>query len=70
MGWMSPSELLDYEIRASWWAAWVSWPPLQEIVSQYFAWKTRRKYNRYVTSLKERARVRMFRSQVRYKEEE
>jgi hypothetical protein len=40
-------ETLDYEIRSSWWAGWISDPFLQSIVSKYFVWKVRRKYNRY-----------------------
>jgi hypothetical protein len=62
-------ELLDYEIRASWWACWVSWSPLQEVAGWYFSWKVKRKYNRYLASLEGQARVKWLRQQIGYKEE-
>ena len=43
-------ELLDYEMRGSWWASYISNPYLQSLVASYFAWKTSRKYNRYKRS--------------------
>lgn len=43
---------LDYEIRSSWWASLVSWDWMQKITGKYFAWKTKRKYERYSRSKK------------------
>ena len=39
-------EALDYEIRASWWAPWVSIGWMQDIAARYFAWKVKRKMRR------------------------
>lgn len=47
---MDMREILDYEIRASWWAGWVGITPLQDLAGKYFAWKVRRKYARWVAS--------------------
>lgn len=44
---ISKEQALLYEIRASWWASWVSNPFLQDLASRYFAWKVRRKFGRY-----------------------
>jgi len=52
---------LDYEIRSSWWASWISWDWLQELSGRYFAWKTRRKYERYKMSKMWEQRVKNFR---------
>lgn len=41
------SVFLDYEIRSSWWALWISWNWGQELSARYFAWKVTRKYARY-----------------------
>lgn len=41
---------LDYEIKSSWWASWISWNWAQELSAMYFAWKTKRKYSRYLHS--------------------
>lgn len=43
--------IIDYEIRSSWWAPWISFGPLKEIVSLYFSWKVRRKHRRYASSV-------------------
>jgi hypothetical protein len=40
-------QAIIYEIGGSWWASWVGYPPLQRIVSKYFAWKASRKLARY-----------------------
>lgn len=47
---MTEAQCLDYEIRASWWACWIRWKPLQHLTARYFAWKVRRKYNRWFDS--------------------
>lgn len=39
--------ILDYEIRSSWWACWLSNSRLQDIAASYFAWKVRRKCRRW-----------------------
>ena len=43
-------EILDYEVRASWWAEWVGITCLQTLASRYFAWKVNRKYARWEAS--------------------
>jgi len=43
-------DFLEYEVRSSWWVSWISWDWLQELSGRYFAWKTRRKYERYKMS--------------------
>jgi NTP pyrophosphatase (non-canonical NTP hydrolase) len=44
--------LLQYEIRSSWWASYISNPYLQDLSGKYFAWKVIRKYKRYTESIK------------------
>ena len=39
--------MLDYEIRASWWACYVSWGWARNVAASYFAWKVNRKVNRW-----------------------
>jgi hypothetical protein len=52
---MTPEErrkqFLDYEISASVWASliWFDWG--QALAAKWFAWKTSRKYNRYLSVL-------------------
>jgi hypothetical protein len=65
---LTPSELVEYEVRASWWAHWISWRWLQDIAGLYFGWKVKRKYTRYLTSLAEAARVARWRK-MGYREE-
>ena len=48
---------LDYEIRSSWFAEYISWKWLQEISARYFAWKTSRKYERYVFANEREQRI-------------
>lgn len=43
-------EILDYEVRSSWWAQYISWTLGQELSAKYFSWKVKMKYNRYKTS--------------------
>ena len=43
-------QALDYELKSSLWASWISINWMQEISGFYFAWKTKRKYNRYLKS--------------------
>lgn len=47
---LSISSILDYEVRSSWWASLVSNYYLQKLSGRYFAWKIKRKYNRYLIS--------------------
>ncbi len=42
--------ILDYEIRASWWAKLVGVGFLQGLAGRYFARKARRKYRRWMES--------------------
>lgn len=40
-------QVLDYEVRSSWWACSINNNWLQNMVGKYFAYKVRRKYKRY-----------------------
>jgi hypothetical protein len=42
--------ILDYEIRSSWWASWISNDRVQNLTAAYFAWKVRRKCRRWEQS--------------------
>ena len=44
---LSMQQVLHYEVKSSWWACWISNETLQDLASSYFAWKVRRKFNRY-----------------------
>jgi hypothetical protein len=55
---LTPDQVLEYELNASWWAPLVWWGWGQSLAASYFAWKVRRKWNRYALSLEESARVR------------
>lgn len=44
-------EVLDYEIRSSWWASFIFWSWGQTMVGNYFAWRVRRKHKRYIQSM-------------------
>jgi hypothetical protein len=48
---MEKKDFLDYEIRSSFWACWISWGWAQKLAGKYFAWKTRIKYKRYEESI-------------------
>ena len=50
--------LLDYEIRSSWWADLIWWKWGQELTGSYFAWKVKKKYNRYLIHKKEEEHLR------------
>jgi len=54
---LSMQEVLNYEIHSHWLASWVGFSWGQDLMGRYFAWKVRRKYNRYLISLEERKRV-------------
>lgn len=54
---LSMREVLSYEIHSHWLASWFGFEWGQELMGKYFAWKVRRKYNRYLVSLEERKRV-------------
>lgn len=53
---LSMQEVLNYEIHSHWLASWIGFEWGQELLGTYFAWKVRRKYNRYLVSLEERKR--------------
>ena len=42
---------LDYEVRSSWWAGWISLSWFQELAALYYAAKVNRKYARFVASI-------------------
>jgi|TARA_R110000751_G_scaffold153060_1_gene258189 hypothetical protein len=48
---MAMQEILNYEIRSHWAAKFIGFEWGQDLMSKYFAWKVRRKYNRYLVSL-------------------
>ena len=54
---LSMQEILNYEIHSHWLASWIGFEWGQDLMGKYFAWKVRRKYNRYLVSLEERKRV-------------
>jgi hypothetical protein len=56
-------EILDYEVRSSWWASYISWALGQELSAKYFAWKVRWKYNRYKSSKQWEQRLHMAKTQ-------
>lgn len=41
---------LDYEIRSSWWAQYIWWDWGRALAGRYFAWKTKRKFDRFFDS--------------------
>lgn len=48
---------IEYEVGSSWWASWLRWEWARELAGMYFAWKTARKYSRYLQhKLKEQER--------------
>lgn len=49
--------LVDYEIRASWWASLISWERGQDWAGSFFAWKVRRKHARYIKSYQDQRTV-------------
>lgn len=50
---ISRKQCLDYEIHSSKWANKIGNKYLQKIAGTYFAWKVRKKYNRYLISKNE-----------------
>lgn len=54
----SQKAILEYEVAASWWARDAGWRPLQNLASWYFAWKVKRKYSRYLSSIESAKRLR------------
>ena len=47
---LTDEDILDYEIRSSCWASWISWSWMQVLSGKYFAWKVKHKYARYKQS--------------------
>lgn len=47
MIWITKDQALQYEVRSSWWAKWISNETLADLAAKYFAWKVIRKYRRY-----------------------
>ena len=58
---MTIRDFLDYEIRASWWGWMIWWGWGQNLAARYFAWKTQRKYSRYIDSRLDKAMVELMR---------
>ena len=54
---LSVKQILEYECHSHWLASWIGFEWGQDLMGKYFAWKVRRKYNRYLVSLEERKRV-------------
>ena len=51
------TEILMYEISSSPWAKLISIPILQYLAGKYYAWKVKRKYVRYINSLRKRTNI-------------
>lgn len=47
---MKQSDILDYEVRSSWWTGLTPYF-LHGLAAAYFAWKVNRKWKRYLYSL-------------------
>jgi len=43
-------DILDYEIRSSWWASRIFWGWGHSLSAKYYAWKVNLKWKRYVKS--------------------
>lgn len=48
---MKKTDILAYEVRASWWAGYLSANWMQKLAARYFVWKVERKYARYKKSM-------------------
>jgi len=42
-----PTDILKYELHASWWAPFIHWGWGRDLTARYFVWKTKRKLRRY-----------------------
>jgi hypothetical protein len=62
---ISLTEILDYEVRASWWMREVSWPWAQALAGRYLAWKVKRKWYRYVCSRLMKDEIKAMREAIR-----
>lgn len=49
---LSLRDLLEYEVKSSWWSSWLSSKVMQEAAARYFAWKVNRKYARFLAATK------------------
>lgn len=58
---LTRSECLQYEIHSHWLASWIASKKGQQLMGRYFAWKVRRKYNRYSASISMLERVKKYR---------
>lgn len=47
---VSIEEILDYEVRSSWLAQYISQSWLQDVLVSFLLWKVRRKFTRYSAS--------------------
>ena len=56
---MTIVDFLDYEVRSSWWAHRLRWSWAYALAARYFAWKTNRKYGRYLDSRLDKAMAEM-----------
>ena len=54
---LARTQILDYEIRSSWWAKYILWNWLLKLTGIYFAVKVKRKYSRYNKRVLEKQRV-------------
>lgn len=45
---MKLKEATIYEVRASFWAGFISNPFFQRLAARYYAWKAQRKFKRYI----------------------
>ena len=58
---MTIRDFLDYEIRSSWWASFIWWNWGRNLAGMWFAWKTKRKYSRYIDSRLDKAMAELMR---------
>lgn len=50
-------DFCEYEVMSSWFAKYISNSTIQEWLGSYFAWKTKRKYSRYLYQLEMKKRL-------------
>jgi hypothetical protein len=54
---LTKEEILTYEVHSSCWAGWLNIEWMQNLSARYFAWKTNRKWARYLVSMEARHRL-------------
>lgn len=57
-------DILQYECHSHWLAPYISFDWGHELLGRYFAWKVKRKYNRYSRSLDSRELLRTIANKI------